>query len=99
MITVIEYYVLNWFTHKNSPGVWWNTHFKSNDFSTGKGWVWRRSAQVFTSYSEKRPTQRELLGAARCRPGELKGPSFPGTVVYRVSRWLTLGISNFPSRS
>jgi len=27
------------------------------------------------SYSEKRPTQTELLGAARCGQGELTGPS------------------------
>jgi len=29
----------------------------------------------FVSCSERRPTQRELLGTARCGPGELKGPS------------------------
>jgi len=27
-------------------------------------------------YSEKHPIQREVLGAARCRPEELKGPFF-----------------------
>jgi len=27
------------------------------------------------SYSERHPTERELLGAAHCRPEEFKGPS------------------------
>jgi len=30
---------------------------------------------MFTSYPERCPPQRELLGTARCGPGELRGPS------------------------
>jgi len=56
-------------------------------------WCWQSSR-----YSEKCPTQRELLGIAHCGPEELKRAFF-GTTVYRVSRWFILGISIFPSWS
>ena len=65
---------------------------KSNDFSMDEGWVSRRSAQIVrkllweASHSE---------GVAGCSPLRTRRAqrAFLGTAVYRVSRWLTLGIS------
>jgi len=42
----------------------------------------------FRSYSEKRPTQRELLGTAHCRPELLRGPSLVPLFIGSQDDWL-----------
>jgi len=84
--------------HKNSPRVQWNTHHKSNDFSRGKGWVPRRSAQVVCKMLWEAFHSEGVSGRSPPWTGRAQR-AFLGTAVYRISRWLTLDISNFPSWS
>ena len=84
--------------HKESPRVQWNTHFKSHDFSAGEVWVSRRSAQAVRELFWEVSHSEGVTG--RCPLRNRRAPrAFLGPAVYKVSRQLTLGISNFPSWS
>ena len=84
--------------HKNSPWVQQNTHFKSNDFSAGEGWVLRRSAQAVRDLLWEASHSEGVTG--RCPLRTRRAPrAFLGIALYRVSRRLTFVISDFPSWS
>jgi len=53
----------------------------------------------FASYSGRRPTQRELLGAARCGPEELKGPFLLLPFIGSQDDWLQASEIFHPGRS
>jgi len=87
--------------HKNSPGVQWNTHFKSNDFSAGEGWVWRTSPQGVRKLFCKALHSEGDAGHSPLRARRAQR-ALLGTAVYGIS-WdhgmIDLSISNFPSWS
>jgi len=66
---------INSHTHAKIP-LEFNEILTSNQTMSQRVKVESQGVQArFASYSERRPSQRELLGAAHCRPEELKGPS------------------------
>ena len=74
--------------------VQWNTHIKSNDFSMGEGWVSRRSAQVVRELLWEVSHSEGVTGRSPLRTRRAHR-AFLGITVSRVSRRLSLGISNF----
>ena len=70
-------------------------YFKLNDFSTGKGGVSRRSAEVVHELLWEASHWEGVTGRSPLQTRRVQR-AFVSTALCRVSRWLTLGTSNFP---
>jgi len=101
-ITVIEYYVQLFHTHTHTKiPLKFSEILTSNQMiswqvkieSQGDQPRWCRQS---SRYSEKCPTHRELLGAAYCRPEELKGPSLVSLFIGSQDDWLQASVFFHP---